>query len=92
MTRLISIGNGGTPTGFCSIDGDEVRCTKTLTTCYGLSRADLVLVPSRPSLTRSRDEAGPDLWRDRSCLARYDLPPYRHVLEVFNDRSQTALT
>lgn len=51
MTRRISIDNGGTLTGFCVIDRDEVRCAKTLTMSYGLSRADLMLVPSRPSLT-----------------------------------------
>jgi hypothetical protein len=29
MTRLIDIGNGGTLTGFCLVDGGEVRYTKT---------------------------------------------------------------
>ena len=38
MTRLINMDNGGTLTDFCLIDGEEVRCTKTLTTPYGLSR------------------------------------------------------
>ena len=35
MTWLI---NGGTTTGFCLVDGGEVRYTKTLTTPYDLSR------------------------------------------------------
>jgi N-methylhydantoinase A len=38
MTWLINVDNGGTTTGFCLIDGGEVRYTKTLTTPYGLSR------------------------------------------------------
>ena len=38
MTWLINVGNGGTTTGFCLVDGGEVRYTKTLSTpCY-LSR------------------------------------------------------
>ena len=35
MTWLI---NGGTTTGFCLVEGGEVRYTKTLTTPYDLSR------------------------------------------------------
>jgi N-methylhydantoinase A len=38
MTWLINVDNGGTTTGFCLVDGGEVRYTKTLTTPYDLSR------------------------------------------------------
>jgi N-methylhydantoinase A len=38
MTWLINVDNGGTTTGFCLVDGSEVRYTKTLTTPYDLSR------------------------------------------------------
>src|SRR6266536_2161042 len=38
MTWLINVDNGGTTTGFCHVDGGEVRYTKTLTTPYDLSR------------------------------------------------------
>jgi N-methylhydantoinase A len=38
MTWLINVENGGTTTGFCHVDGGEVRYTKTLTTPYDLSR------------------------------------------------------
>ncbi len=38
MTWLINVDNGGTTTGFCLIDGGEVRYTKTLTTPCDLSR------------------------------------------------------
>ena len=38
MTWLINVDNGGTTTGFCLVDGGEVRYTKTLATPYDLSR------------------------------------------------------
>jgi N-methylhydantoinase A len=38
MTWLINVDNGDTTTGFCLVDGGEVRYTKTLTTPYDLSR------------------------------------------------------
>jgi Hydantoinase/oxoprolinase N-terminal region len=38
MTWLINVDNGGTTTGFCLVDGGEVRYTKTVTTPYDLSR------------------------------------------------------
>jgi len=38
MTWLINVDNGDTTTGFCHVDGGEVRYTKTLTTPYDLSR------------------------------------------------------
>ena len=38
MTWLINVDNGGTTTGFCLVDGGEVRYTKSLTTPYDLSR------------------------------------------------------
>jgi len=38
MTWLINVDNDGAMTGFCLVDGDEVRYTKTLTTPYDLSR------------------------------------------------------
>jgi N-methylhydantoinase A len=38
VTRLINIDNGGTLTDVCVIDDDGVRCTKTLTTQFDLSR------------------------------------------------------
>jgi N-methylhydantoinase A len=38
MTWLSNVGNGGTTTGFCLVDGGEMRYTKTLTTPYDLSR------------------------------------------------------
>ena len=38
MTWLIDVDNGGTTTGFCLVDGGEVRYAKTLTTPYDLSR------------------------------------------------------
>jgi N-methylhydantoinase A len=38
MTWLINVDNGGTTTGFCLVNGGEVRYTKTLTTPYDLSR------------------------------------------------------
>jgi hypothetical protein len=38
MTWLINVDNRGTTTGFCLVDGGEVRYTKTLTTPYDLSR------------------------------------------------------
>ncbi len=36
MTWLINVDNGGTTTGFCLVDGGEVRYTKTLTPVHGL--------------------------------------------------------
>jgi N-methylhydantoinase A len=38
MTWPINVDNGDTTTGFCLVDGGEVRYTKTLTTPYDLSR------------------------------------------------------
>ena len=38
MTWLINVDNGGTTTGFCHVDGGEVRYTKTLTTLHRIER------------------------------------------------------
>ena len=38
MTWLMNVDNGGTTTGFCLVDGGEVRYTKTLKAPYDLSR------------------------------------------------------
>ena len=73
MTRLINMDNGGTLTGFCLIDGEEVRYTKTLTTPYGLSRCLL------DSLAKVSELAyGEPQLRDACCPPiASDIPPPR---------------